>query len=186
LRESGKHFVLVNKNGVHFPYEISIPPENVTNDKMENYRTSVQMNSIRFLENISRNVLDDTVIFYTSDHGQNFLSRATHCNTGDDVSVDEYAVPFIVITANDWLRKIAQSSAEQYSGNFSHLEISESIRNILGEKIQESVSMFYPRKNYGFFCGLYGQPGSFFGVLPSCKKILRNNIRAFALDHHNG
>ena len=178
LKNSSKNFIFVNKVGAHFPYEMTINPLYRTNSKLTNYSISLQQNSIQFLDKLSKSLTTDTVLFYTSDHGQNFSSGATHCNTGKDISPKEYFVPFIVGTANLELLarlKANQSLFEKNRNYLTHLQFSESIRNLLGVEIKNKPSIFktslFLKQQSNSYCGLYGQPMSFFGRNPSCYSI---------------
>ena len=178
LKNSSKNFIFVNKVGAHFPYEMTINPLYRTNSKLTNYSISLQQNSIQFLDKLSKSLTTDTVLFYTSDHGQNFSSGATHCNTGKDISPKEYFVPFIVGTANLGLLthlKANQSLFEKNRKYLTHLHFSESIRNLLGVEIKNKPSIFkaslFLKQQSNLYCGLYGQPMSFLGRNPSCYPI---------------
>ena len=165
-------FIFINKLGAHFPYENTIPKALVKLDKMDNYRSSVNRNTISYLKKLSKIIDDKTIIFYTSDHGQDFNSRATQCNTGNGVSDLEYSVPFIVITKDSDTYQSLINVSHRYRDILTHIEFSESIRNAIGYEIKEIKSIF---KNGEIltnkYCGLYGQPKPFFGINPSCKQI---------------
>lgn len=171
LITKGKNFIFINKSGAHFPYKNTLRPSEVSTSKYENYYKSVQMNAIEFVRKLTHIVSTDTVIFYTSDHGQALDARSSHCNTAEDISIKEYTVPFLLISGNKSLILETHSQLSIVKNHLTHLELSESVRNMLGTRIEGVSSIFEytaPSNNY---CGMYGQPLSFFGSHPSCKEI---------------
>ncbi len=172
--QEDKVFIFVNKVGAHFPYKHSIPPELTTPDKMSNYRLSVSKNTISYLQTLLEFIDDDTLIFYTSDHGQNFKAVASHCNTGANIVVSEYAVPFLVLSKRENINQLLNSTSLKIKGGLSHLEFSESVRNSLGYEVKDVGSIFKRDSNsIDSYCGLYGQPKVLFGVNPGCRLIER-------------
>ena len=178
LKNTRKNFIFVNKVGAHFPYENTIDPQYRTNNRLQNYSISLQRNSIQFLDELSKSLTVDTVLFYTSDHGQNLFSKATHCNTGNDISPKEYFVPFVIATGNSELLnslKVSKNLFSKEGKHLTHLHFSESIRNLLGVEIKNKPSVFKVNlvleQRSNSYCGLYGQPMSFFGRNPSCYPI---------------
>ena len=175
LKNDDKVFIFINKVGAHFPYKHSIPPKLVTDDKMSNYRLAVSRSTISYLITLLEFIDNETVIFYTSDHGQDFKAAASHCNTGGNTSASEYAVPFLVLSKRDDFNQSLGSRALQTKASLSHLEFSESVRNILGYAVKGVGSIFKNDVNSSSkisYCGLYGQPKVLFGVNPGCLPIL--------------
>jgi hypothetical protein len=171
LNNNDKIFIMINKIGAHFPYESSIPDSYRSNSRESNYITSIQLNSIDFLANILKIIDKNTIIFYTSDHGQDLQSKTTHCNSGDDINIKEYSVPFVIITRNQIAGKFFQDRVLLFANKLTHIDFSESVRNVMGyqiDGISSPIKDIFPDEH---FCGLYGQPKIFFGVLPSCKMI---------------
>lgn len=167
--ERDRVFVVVNKVGAHFPYESTIPPEIRMHDRTQDYLNSIQINSVNYLIEIQNKIDSETVVFYTSDHGQYLQGKTTHCNLGDNVNKNEYLVPFLLISKDSDLIDKARLNLKKYHGSLSHIEISESIRNAMGFSLSEYDSIFknptHLNKN---FCGLYGPPKTFFGTKPRC------------------
>lgn len=110
LSESRGNLIVLNKRGVHFLYEGSYPPDAAVwlplpGDYLANpslvpnsYDNSILYNVNTFFERLLINpeVLEYTVILYTSDHGQTlFENGATwmHCNS----TPQEAIVPMILI-----------------------------------------------------------------------------------------
>lgn len=171
LRQSSV-FVIVNKVGAHFPYAQMVPPAHRTGDRMADYRAAVRLNTVRWLARL-RGMLDArTLVFYTSDHGQDFSRRAPHCNTGDDVSVQEFAVPFLVLAGSPAPLRELRRGIGAYRDRLSHLEVSESVRNALGYSFDFADSVFKPPQRLDLqACGIHGPPKPFFGAGPRCKRL---------------
>ncbi len=85
-------FIYGNKNGAHFPYDTAFPASetvfkpSATNGKgkharINSYRNSIVWTVDRFFQQMATHVnLDETLLFYTSDHGQAFSEgRLSHC-----------------------------------------------------------------------------------------------------------
>ncbi|UTH76408.1 sulfatase-like hydrolase/transferase [Chromobacterium sp. IIBBL 290-4] len=169
LRREGKVFIVVNKVGSHFPYENDIPPQMDSHDRLENYRRAVRHGSIDFLNGLSPLLSADTIVFYTSDHGQDLHGRVTHCNVGTQVGPDEYDVPMRVLSGSPELVAAQKARLGQLYNRLSHIELSESVRNSLGFEVAGVDSLFKPAKDMQKpFCGLYGPPKTFFGENPRC------------------
>lgn len=173
LKNREHNFIFINKIGAHFPYAQTIDPNRVSNSNLENYRESIRTNSVKFIERLNQIIGNDSVVFYTSDHGQELNARATHCNTGRNISDNEYTVPFIIMTKNSDLLQIIKNAQNKAQNRLSHLEFSESIRNLLGEEIQEANSVFKWKNTSIPYCGMYGQPFAFLGVNPSCHQLIK-------------
>ncbi|MEM9773629.1 MAG: sulfatase-like hydrolase/transferase [Chloroflexota bacterium] len=111
LEDGVGHFFVVNKSGVHFPYEETFPeseliwsdtpprlPNRNVADMHNAYDNGLAYNSETFFTRLLRDesILDNTVILYTSDHGQNLgedEDNWSHC--GD--SKWEVQVPLFII-----------------------------------------------------------------------------------------
>lgn len=167
--KNGRNFIIVNKIGAHFPYSSVIHPSAIDISNSKNYERAVKENTVNFLYKLDKTINEKSISFYTSDHGQNLHTTATHCNTGSDATIEEYKVPFLVNTKNKLIFNQLNISKNNFKSNFSHLEFSESIRNTLGFKVESANSIYRGADHKQFFCGLYGQPFSILGVLPKCK-----------------
>lgn len=169
-------FVIVNKVGAHFPYAHMVPPAQRTGERMADYRAAVRVNSVVWLARL-RGALDGhTLVFYTSDHGQDFSRRAPHCNTGDDVSLQEFAVPFLVMAGSEAPLRELRQGLVAYRDRLSHLEVSESVRNALGYGFDFADSVYKPPRRLDLdACGIHGAPKPFFGAGPRCKPLPRHS-----------
>jgi hypothetical protein len=163
-------FLVVNKVGTHFPYEFSLPPSEVSGDRLTDYLRSLEVHSLDFLRGLARRMPPETVVFYTSDHGQNFSSKTTHCNIEHETVVSEWRVPFIAL-ANGAVLEVLQHAAPAVTGLVSHFEISESIRHLLGYRSGRAASLFDRASLAALpaeFCGVYGAAVGLFGQSAQC------------------
>ncbi|WP_143277419.1 sulfatase-like hydrolase/transferase [Bordetella genomosp. 9] len=168
---TGRNFILINKDGAHFPYADYIPPASVSGDKVTDYRAAIRHNSADFLATLRHGLSADTIVFYTSDHGQNLTTRATHCNTGDEATAEEYRVPFLVLATDPAVQARLRQAALIQHDRLTHLEFSESVREALGYRFEGVKSLYAAAPIDTPFCGLYGSPKVFFGVRPACKPL---------------
>lgn len=145
--KSGKPVLIyANKNGAHFPYDRGYPDEaklfrptmseaagDSTQSRVNSFRNVVKWSVDRFFKRLLNEAdLKDTVIIYTSDHGQNFNpARLTHC-TVEDPDPREGLVPLFVITGNDALRSKLAAAAEASRGHASHFAIVPTVLELLG------------------------------------------------------
>lgn len=170
-RDDDNKFIFINKVGAHFPYKSHLPAHDITNNNMDNYRKVLDRNVIYVVKQLIDNIDDKTVIFYTSDHGQNFDGGATHCNSGSSIRKEEYYVPFFIITSNKYVIDRIKAVNNIKS---NHFFITESVRNLLGGEVVGVPSLFKDRKktdNNMSICGIWGQPIKFFGKEPYCINV---------------
>lgn len=168
---TGKNFIFVNKAGAHFPYRDYIEPAVVSGDRVSDYMTAIRANSVDFLLALQARIPDGSIVFYTSDHGQSLAGGATHCNTGDAITEQEYRVPFLAMATDPSLQARLQRASHTQHDRLTHLEFSESIRNAMGYQLDGMKSLFTSTPLASPFCGLYGSPKVFFGVRPECKAL---------------
>lgn len=175
LRELLRHdmvFILVNKVGAHFPYAEMIPPALRQGQRLADYRTAVRLNAVEYLRKVAAMVDARTLVFYTSDHGQDMQARTPHCNVGDQVSPQEFAVPFVVLSGHAKALDHHRSRLNTYRNRLSHLEIAESVRNALGYRIDIADSIFKePLFLKHDLCGVHGPPKPMFGAGPRCTPL---------------
>ncbi len=129
------HFVMLMKSGLESPYEIRgregsfrLPPDRerptVSGSRSApSYENAVTRHVDRFFEELfSRVRLDNAVLLYTSDHGQNLEGGMTDCSTGDASPV-EGMVPMLAVTDHPtWRRRFGQA-AERNLNRTSHFNI---------------------------------------------------------------
>ncbi len=172
LLERKKIFVMINKVGTHFPYSNTLPPNAASGRKIYNYKKSLVLNTKDYLEKLINTIDEDTVVFYTSDHGQNLKGAIPDCNTGKEIRRAEYAVPFLVITKNAGVKKLLLARRSVYANKMTHLEFSESIRNMMGYAVDDIDSIFKPAKHLNkIYCGLYGPPYTIMDAKPQCRGL---------------
>ena len=126
LEKNDGSFIYVVKSGAHFPWQLNYPSEQaiykpclIGNEGISDasYQTilNTYLNSIRwktdhFFQSLLKDtsILDNTLMIYTSDHGQLIPSnhnKQTHCNTRDP-DIQEGIVPLLYFS-ND-LSKVRQ------------------------------------------------------------------------------
>lgn len=149
LRDPSPKFIFVEKFGVHIPYDKMYPPTQNFFDAdmgrfgfedranmLKHYENSIRWNVDHFFEDVLRAPLPhDTLILYTSDHGQSLSERGrttSHCNQGPNAVQGEANVPLFAITGNpDWDEKF-KSAARRNFGRASHLEIFSTLLVTMG------------------------------------------------------
>jgi len=116
-KKSGKNFIVLVKYGAHFPYLLTYdhhyspfsPVLDVSYggmdrahkaQQMNTYYNSLYFNTDMYLKDLVKKVdFSNSIVFYTSDHGQNILETPnltrTHCNS-EIVVKHEVSVPLIV------------------------------------------------------------------------------------------
>jgi hypothetical protein len=168
---TGKNFIFVNKAGAHFPYRDYIEPAVVSGDRVSDYITAIRANSVDFLLALQTRIPDGSIVLYTSDHGQSLAGGASHCNTGDAITEQEYRVPFLAMATDPDLQARLQHASHIQHDRLTHLEFSGSIRNAMGYQLDGMKSLFASTPIASPFCGQYGSPKVFFGVRPECKAL---------------
>lgn len=172
IKTKGKIFIIMNKYGSHFPYDLTLHPNERSFDKIDNYKKSVKRNSVEYLIELSKIADKHTLVFYTSDHGQNLFGRTSHCNVGTQIDKSEFEVPFLVLTGNDEVFKFLNAKKNLFKNKISHLQISESVRNAIGFELKGLGSIIKETKHENMnFCPLYGSPKPIFGIYPKCFQV---------------
>lgn len=165
-------FVYVNKMGAHFPYEGKYPPERAvspvltrttlgTGDGKPQAEDAATRTSFRnaYLNALAWNVgnffdtlladldLSNTVMVYTSDHGQNLHDDgspgyATHCTTAR-TSPAEGIVPLVVLTQIPEVLATMREAANRNRDRASQFNVFPSVLALLGyppEAVARSAS----------------------------------------------
>jgi lipid A ethanolaminephosphotransferase len=145
-------FIFANKNGAHFPYDLGYPrkqarfgnrelvmEKNNTQDLITSYRNNIAWTVDAFFDaflngadtSVETN-LDDTLVLYTADHGQNFVTgRQTHCSTrGADPR--EGLVPMLALTDQPDLRVRLKAAAKTNWAATSHFQIMPALLDVMG------------------------------------------------------
>ncbi len=137
-------FIYANKNGAHFPYDTAFPASETVfkpsatkgqgkHARINAYRNSISWSVDRFFQQMATHVdLDDTLVFYTSDHGQTFRDgHLTHCTVhGPDPR--EALVPLFAVTGNRQLDGRLREAASKNVGKTTHFEIVPTVLDVMG------------------------------------------------------
>lgn len=148
--DSKPMFILAIRKGLHVPYNKKVPEEkrkfkfkgdgiyiSDKSDLITSYKNAVAyMTDDFFFELMENERFEQTVIIYTSDHGQNLLDNGvflSHCST-DNVSPFEGVVPLLVITDNKFFKEKFDRATIKNKDKASHFNIYPTILNIFGYK----------------------------------------------------
>jgi glucan phosphoethanolaminetransferase (alkaline phosphatase superfamily) len=127
LADDTAMFLLVDKHGLHFPYENRYPPEEGdrrAKTTLEHYSQGIRWSVDEFFRRLmARLNLSDTLMIYTSDHGQNFAGGQTHCTVSKHVSRDEALVPLFAATGDHRFEQRMRQAAQSGFNRMSHFEI---------------------------------------------------------------
>ncbi|WP_416778536.1 sulfatase-like hydrolase/transferase [Xenorhabdus budapestensis] len=169
-------FTYIIKIGSHFPYENRYPvdfqsdlsimehPYIRNNKKRQQYVNAIDYQTGQFFEQLSKVKLPErTIIFYTSDHGQNVGDelRKTHCSSSSRPLVDEGIVPLLVL-ANFDITEMNEVVQNNYN-RMSHFDMMKTIIDFLGYGYVENKSIGLLRTdNLSFQEFLYGSAFGYF------------------------
>jgi len=160
LESNRPQFVLVNKRGVHFSYHSNYPEEaevfkpslkgaRNADDRvslLNSYRNAVKWNVDGFFEHLlTSKGLDNTVLIYTSDHGQNLMddpTPVTHCRRLSPI-LEEALVPLLVITQIPALHDAFQEAAARNLNRTSGFQVFPTILELMGYNPQHIYSKYY-------------------------------------------
>jgi len=150
--------IYANKNGAHFPYDEGYPKEatlfrptmseagaDTAQTRVDSFRNVVRWSVDRIFKRLFDEVsLKDTVIIYTSDHGQNLQpGRLSHCSV-ENPDPREGLVPLFVITDNEALRARLAKAAAESRGHGSHFAIVPTVLELLGFGHADIAKAFGP------------------------------------------
>lgn len=143
------NFIYLNKLGAHVPYEGKYPEKeakfyphmtlfepvgNTTRERLVNsYKNVISWNLENFFGTLLSDIdLNNTVIIYTSDHGQNLLDegKATHCNYKS--SRYQALVPLLVLTESKVQLNALSKYAAHNKNKTSHFNIFPSVLSLMG------------------------------------------------------
>jgi glucan phosphoethanolaminetransferase (alkaline phosphatase superfamily) len=127
LADDKAMFLLVDKHGLHFPYANRHPPEegeNRAKTTLEHYSHGITWSVDEFFRRLMTGLnLSDTLMIYTSDHGQNFGPGQTHCTVAKEVSPGEAIVPLFAATGDHSFEQRLRQAAKLGFNKMSHFEI---------------------------------------------------------------
>jgi lipid A ethanolaminephosphotransferase len=148
-------FIYANKNGAHFPYDQDYPDKaklfrptmsdagDTTASRIRSYRNAVRWSVDRIMSRlVDRAQTADTVVIYTSDHGQAFdPARFTHCTT-ENPDPREGLVPMFVATGSSALKARLARAAEESRGHGSHFAIAPTVLDLMGYSQPEVAKVY--------------------------------------------
>lgn len=147
LARPGRAFLYLDKQGVHHPYQNKFPPDmkrdfegptvrktsneelvGYQHDLLERYNKAVDWSVNRFLMRLfARGLPDDTLLIYTSDHGQSLVendTKWTHCSSGPETVEGEALVPLLAFSQSDThMSQQLRRNGSAYSGKYSHFQV---------------------------------------------------------------
>jgi lipid A ethanolaminephosphotransferase len=141
-------FVFINKRGAHFPYTHVYPPEaavfspsmqageavGTSRERLVNaYKNAIHWNVDGFFQRLLAQLPAETVILYTSDHGQNLMDAGLvlQCNARDPHFL-EGVVPILAITGSTELRTLLGAAVPSNRDRASHFEIFPTLLVLMG------------------------------------------------------
>jgi lipid A ethanolaminephosphotransferase len=158
LRSEGPVFIYATKNGAHIPYDRSYPESErhfgptmaETGSDTEATRIASYRNAVRWsVDRIFKRLFDEadlseTVIIYTSDHGQAFNpNRFSHCSV-EDPDPREALVPLMAVTGDSKLHGALSAAAAENHGAASHFEIAPTLLKLMGYRPMDVATAFGP------------------------------------------
>lgn len=173
LKQGGPVLIYANKNGAHFPYDNSYPADaapfhpimsetagDTQAARIGSYRNAVAWTVDRFFARLFAEVdLTDTVVVYTSDHGQQFdPGRLSHC-TVEDPDPREGLVPLLAVAGDAAMQARLLAAAQASRGFGSHFAIAPTLYELMGYRPVDIAtrypgSLFSPdRRPPGFSTG---------------------------------
>lgn len=171
LANENPTFIYANKNGAHFPYNDNYPENEtkflpvVSNAKVKGmgglmelynktngieavintYKNSINWNVDKFFQQFFNDIdLNDTIVIYTSDHGQYFdIESTTHCTSGEGAPAEEGLVPLMLMSGNQNLISGFSKAANINFNKSDHFSIFPTLLNLLGYS-KESQNIYGP------------------------------------------
>jgi glucan phosphoethanolaminetransferase (alkaline phosphatase superfamily) len=126
LAEGAPIFLMVDKHGVHVPYDLRYPPDEDADhheDRVHRYKRAITWSVDGFFRRlIPRLDLSNTLMVYTSDHGQDLQRALPHCST-TNVRPAEARVPLFAATGDRPFEQRLRHAAKLGFNRMSHFEI---------------------------------------------------------------
>jgi glucan phosphoethanolaminetransferase (alkaline phosphatase superfamily) len=152
LKDERPAFIYVNKYGAHFPYSTKYPPNfhvaptptesDISNSgfdvgtllssflppfdyQIAQYPKAIAWTVDEFFRTLLRGVnLSETLIVYTSDHGQSLIpGHLTHCSSAPPTPMGEVYVPLFALTSVPEFEQRLRKGAARGFGRFSHFAV---------------------------------------------------------------
>ena len=146
LRSDKPVFIYANKNGAHFPYDHGYPRDRQkfgtgemvlekkdATDLITSYRNNIAWTVDEFFGQLARNNdLSETLVVYTSDHGQNFeVGKHMHCSVRN-ANPREALVPMFTLTGNETLHQRLRKAAEKNWATTTHFQLTPTLLTMMG------------------------------------------------------
>jgi glucan phosphoethanolaminetransferase (alkaline phosphatase superfamily) len=126
LADDAPIFLMVDKHGVHVPYELRYPRHGGADDnedRLHHYKRAITWSVDGFFRRLMSGLnLSDTLVVYTSDHGQDLQRALTHCST-TNVRPVEARVPLFAATGDPSFERRLRHGAQLGFNRMSHFEI---------------------------------------------------------------
>ncbi|HVT28031.1 MAG TPA: sulfatase-like hydrolase/transferase [Lacipirellulaceae bacterium] len=126
LADGAPIFLLVDKHGVHFPYELRYPRDegiDHNEDRIHHYKRAITWSVDGFFRRLMPKLdLSNTLMVYTSDHGQDLQRALPHCST-TNVHPGEARVPLFAATGDRSFEQRLRHAARLGFNRMSHFEI---------------------------------------------------------------
>jgi hypothetical protein len=147
LSEPGRAFIYLDKQGVHHPYQDKYPPDekptfggpalktpeskdlrDYQRDLLGRYKRAVDWSVNGFISQLFEHGLpDDTLLIYTSDHGQSLVendTKWTHCSSGPRTVDGEGLVPLFAYMRPDVpFSRLLRENGANFQGKYSHFQV---------------------------------------------------------------
>ena len=172
-------FIYANKNGAHFPYDAGYPAdesvfvptmamtaEPTPVERINSYHNIVRWSVDKFFDKLfDQTDLSDTLVVYTSDHGQALNGGFTHCTT-QDPDPRQGLVPLYVLTEEPDLLRRFSAAARLNHNRATHFAITPTLLDLMGYsaaniKATYGPSLFEPQQESPYFISksLFGMFG---------------------------
>lgn len=165
VSQPGRAFIYLDKQGVHHPYQDKYPPDekltfegpalkapenkdlrDYQRDLLGRYNKAVDWVVNGFISELFAHGLpDDTLLIYTSDHGQSLVennTKWTHCSAGPNTVNGEGLVPLLVYLRPDTLFSRFRENGSNFHGKYSHFQVFPTLLIAMGYPV-DSVTRSY-------------------------------------------
>jgi glucan phosphoethanolaminetransferase (alkaline phosphatase superfamily) len=156
MSRPGRAFIYLDKQGVHHPYQDKYPPNEIPTfegpavklpenkdlreyqrDLLGRYSRAVDWSVNRFLSELFAHGLpEDTLLVYTSDHGQALVennTKWTHCTSGPSTVNGEGLVPLLMYLRQDTpFSRLLGENGKNFHGKYSHFQVFPTMLIALG------------------------------------------------------
>jgi glucan phosphoethanolaminetransferase (alkaline phosphatase superfamily) len=186
LKRDEPLFIYVNKFGTHREYHTTYPPELAYDPSrlvrslpldasrrqvVADYHKALWWSVDTFFRKLSPALdRDDTLIIYTSDHGQSLFEGGydlSHCSLSPSLARGEIIVPLFALTGSSAVRSAFQAAARRGSSRASHFEIFPTLLEAMGYSSEWTQMIYGPsllrvpvERKRRFVMGTFFDPGA--------------------------